>query len=114
MRPARRHPQDRQGLDGHTLRPFLVDPQAGTWDGPEAALTVIKADQRPSEKPHLHHYSVRTRRWRYTLYNNVDEELYDHDGDPREWTNLAAEARCQQVKAGLKAQLFRMTGRQGS
>jgi len=97
--------------DGHSLRPFLVDPDTEAWDGPEAALTVIKAQGRPSTKPHEHHYSIRTRRWRYTLYNNGDEELYDHDADPREWTNLAAEAACKAVKARLKALLYRMTGR---
>ena len=99
-------------LDGHSLKPFLIDPQNGTWDGPDAALTVVKADKRPSEKPHEHHYSIRTRRWRYTLYNNGAEELYDHDKDPREWTNLAGDARYREAKTGLKAQLFRMTGRQ--
>jgi arylsulfatase A-like enzyme len=98
-------------LDGHSLRPFLLDPRTGKWDGPDAALTVIKAERRPSEKPHQHHYSIRTRRWRYTLYNDGSEELYDHDADPREWTNLAAAARCAQVRAELRAKLFRMTGR---
>ncbi len=96
--------------DGHSLRPFLVDPQTDKWEGPEAALTVIKAERRPSDKPRQHHYSVRTRRWRYTLYNNGSEELYDHDTDPREWTNLAGDARYRDVKADLKALLLRMTG----
>jgi iduronate 2-sulfatase len=98
-------------LDGHSLRPFLEDPEHGRWDGPEAALTVIKADGRPSTKPHEHNYAVRTRRWRYILYNNGAEELYDHDADPCEWTNLAGEARWAKVKADLRATLFRMTGR---
>ena len=97
-------------LDGHSLKPFLSDPQNGKWDGPAAALTVIKADRRPSEKIHQHHYSIRTRRWRYILYNNGDEELYDHDKDPREWTNLAGDARYRKTKAELKARLLQMTG----
>jgi len=98
-------------VDGHSLRPFLTDPSAETWDGPVGALTVIKAQGRPSERPFEHHYSLRTRRWRYTLYNNGAEELYDHDADPREWTNLAGDPRCARAKADLKAELFRMTGR---
>jgi len=98
-------------VDGHSLRPFLVDPSAETWDGPPGALTVIQAEGRPSGRPFEHHYSLRTRRWRYTLYNNGAEELYDHDADPREWTNLADEPRCAKVKADLQAELFRMTGR---
>ena len=54
---------------------------------------------------------VRTRRWRYILYNNGSEELYDHDADPYEWSNLCADTRLGAVKAELKAQILRMTGR---
>ena len=99
-------------LDGHSLNPFLVDPKNGQWDGPDAALTVIKADRRPSEQIDQQHYSVRSRRWRYILYNNGAEELYDHDADPYEWANLSGDAKYGKVKADLKAQLLRMTGRQ--
>lgn len=98
-------------LDGFSLKPLLIDPEAGQWGGPDAALTVIKADQRPSEKIEQHHYSVRTRRWRYILYNDGSEELYDHDSDPYEWTNLSGDVRCAETKAGLKKQLLEMTGR---
>jgi len=98
-------------LDGHSLKPLLAHPQTAQWGGPDAALTVIKADQRPSEQVDQHHYSVRTRRWRYILYNNASEELYDHKGDPYEWTNLSDDARYAEVKAGLKDTLLRMTGR---
>jgi arylsulfatase A-like enzyme len=98
-------------LDGFSLKPLLTDPDANKWDGPDAALTVIKADQRPSEQIDQHHYSVRTRRWRYILYNNGAEELYDHDTDPYEWTNLAGDADHAETKAHLKTQLLRMTGR---
>ena len=69
--------------------------------GPDAALTVIKADRRPSERTDEHLYSVRTRRWRYILYNNGAEELYDHDRDPYEWTNLADDAQYAETKARL-------------
>jgi len=98
-------------LDGHSMKPFLLDPDNGTWDGPDGALTVIKAERRPSEKIHQHHYALRTRRWRYVLYNNGSEELYDHDADPREWKNLAGDPRLGKIKASLKARLFRLTGR---
>lgn len=37
------------------------------------------------------HYSLRTRDYRYTLYNNGKEEVYDHRNDPNEWTNLASD-----------------------
>jgi iduronate 2-sulfatase len=93
------------------LKPLLVDPEADRWDGPDAALTVIKADRRPSERTDQQHYSVRTGRWRYILYNNGAEELYDHDSDPYEWTNVADDTRYAETKAGLKDRLLRMTGR---
>ena len=98
-------------LDGFSLKPLLVDPEADQWEGPDAALTVIKADRKPSEQTDQHHYSVRTRRWRYILYNDGSEELYDHDNDPYEWTNLSSDPRWAGVKADLKTQLLRMTGR---
>jgi len=98
-------------LDGFSFKPLLADPENGKWDGPEAALTVIKADNRSPDKIHNHHYSIRTRRHRYTRYNNGAEELYDHDTDPREWKNLAGDPAHAKTKARLKAILFRMTGR---
>ena len=29
--------------------------------------------------------------WRYSLYADGSEELYNHEDDPNEWTNLAAD-----------------------
>lgn len=34
-------------------------------------------------------HSVRTRDWRFTRYSDGGEELYDHNVDPYEWTNLS-------------------------
>jgi len=98
-------------LDGHSLRPFLKDPKSGTWKGPDAALTMVFAGKGTEKVPARQHWSVRTKKWRYILYNNGSEELYDHDADPYEWTNLSGKARYGKVKADLKAQLLRMTGR---
>jgi choline-sulfatase len=33
---------------------------------------------------------VRTERHRYIRYSEGSEELYDHQTDPHEWTNLAS------------------------
>jgi hypothetical protein len=33
--------------------------------------------------PHMQHYAIKTDRYRYILYNNGKEELYDHQNDPR-------------------------------
>ncbi len=65
----------RPELEGRSLRPLLADPDAA-WDKP--AITSVSADK----------VSVRTERWRYTVYPD-GEELYDHDTDPLEWQNLA-------------------------
>jgi len=97
-------------LDGHSMRPFLKDPKSGTWTGPDAALTMIFAGKGTARYPARQHWSVRTARWRYILYNNGSEELYDHDADPYEWTNLSGDRRHGKVKADLKAQLLGMTG----
>jgi arylsulfatase A-like enzyme len=35
-------------------------------------------------------YAARDERWRYIRYADGSEELYDHQNDPHEWTNLAA------------------------
>ena len=48
---------------------------------------------RPRERPAITshnqgNHGVRSERWRYIRYADGSEELYDHDADPREWTNL--------------------------
>ena len=97
-------------LDGHSLRPFLADPKSETWDGSDAALTMVFAGKGTNRQPEKQHYSVRTKRWRYIRYNNGMEELYDHDADPYEWTNLSEEARYGKVKAEMKGRIASMTG----
>src|SRR6185436_7869936 len=46
-------------------------------------------------------HSVRDDRYRYIRYRNGDEELYDHAGDPHEWTNLARDPKLAAAKAAL-------------
>jgi iduronate 2-sulfatase len=99
------------GLDGHSLRPFLESPKSEHWNGPDAALTMIYAGPETKDDPARQHWSVRTKRWRYILYNNGSEELYDHDNDPYEWTNLSGNSHHAKVKEDLKVRLLRMTDR---
>jgi arylsulfatase A-like enzyme len=75
-------------LGGYSLRPFLENHSKSTWEGPEAALTIIgnAGIQLPLEKQN---YSVRTKDWRYIKYSDGSEEMYDHTNDPFEWNNLA-------------------------
>ena len=66
----------REGLEGVSLLSLLGDPNATRV---EPALTTSRGNN----------HSVRSERWRYTRYNDGAEELYDHQNDPLEWTNLA-------------------------
>jgi arylsulfatase A-like enzyme len=77
-----------EALDGHSLVPLLEDPQA-EWAYP--AITTYDFGE----------YSIRTERWRYIRYIDDSEELYDHDNDPEEWTNLAGDPRYENVKIRL-------------
>ena len=80
-------------LVGTSLRPHLEDVGA---PGKTAALTTLITRDRlnPAEprRPTAQGYSIRTRRWRYTEWDEGGRqgiELYDHANDPREFTNLA-------------------------
>lgn len=64
--------------DGHSLVPLLKEPNAD-WAHP-ALMTYGRGN-----------HAIRSQRWRYIRYADGSEELYDHESDPNEWTNLAAE-----------------------
>ena len=78
-----------RALDGHSLRTLIENPEAKSWKGEKPALTVVYAGPEFKNDPTLQHYAIRTDRYRYILYNNGKEELYDHQNDPNEWNNLA-------------------------
>jgi iduronate 2-sulfatase len=71
------------GLDGVSLRPLLQDPEARVED---AAFTVTKIG---ATWRGLLGVSTRTERYRYTVWPDGREELYDHEVDPSESVNLA-------------------------
>ncbi len=81
----------RPEIEGRSLRPLLENPDA-SWDKP--AITSLSPDRA----------SVRTERWRYSRYED-GEELYDHDADPMEWTNLADSPEHAKTKESLAAML---------
>ncbi len=84
----------RDELEGKSLKSLLEDPQA-PWD-------------RPSLTTHgRNNHALRSQRYRYIRYADGSEELYDHERDPREWTNLAEDPRYEQVKRELAAWLPR-------
>ncbi len=67
---------------GVSLRPVLQNPAASVKD---AAFTLV------SRSPSLYGQSVRTARWRLTLWSDGQTELYDHDADAEELHNVSAQ-----------------------
>ncbi len=86
-------------LEGASLRPLLIEPQSAEWKKP--AVTQIW------HNPKAWGYSIRTKRWRYTewLEGKGGRELYDHDNDPEEITNLASDPSKEDLISKLSAQL---------
>ncbi|UCF15133.1 MAG: sulfatase-like hydrolase/transferase [Phycisphaerales bacterium] len=72
-------------LEGRSLLPLLKNPVA-KWDRP--ALTTHGRNN----------HSLRGERFRYIRYSDGTEELYDHDKDALEWTNLANDPKYAAVK----------------
>ena len=63
-------------VDGADIRSLLEDPES-VWDGKAVSTMGYK------------NHAVVDERWRYILYEDGTEELYDHNNDPNEYTNLA-------------------------
>ncbi|MDE0441896.1 MAG: sulfatase [Gammaproteobacteria bacterium] len=68
--------EPREGMDGQSIVPLLREPDL-PWPRPVVSTYGYQ------------NHSIRTERWRYIRYHDGAEELYDHDVDPNEWTNLA-------------------------
>ncbi len=82
------------GLAGRSLRSLLDDPQAA-WDKP--AFTQVWRGAFPG-------HSVRTERWRCTVWDDGKQgvELYDYDTDPGEQRNLADDPKHAATLASLR------------
>jgi arylsulfatase A-like enzyme len=101
-------------LQGQDLTALLKDPKA---EGRGWAITQVMRGGGPnrasvttnvgSEGPLYFGYTLRTSRWRYTEWDEgrKGRELYDHDSDPRELTNLAANAEHAKTIDELSSQL---------
>jgi uncharacterized sulfatase len=94
------------GLDGRSLVPLLNRADA-SWDAP-AITEQMRQDGRDGRQ--ILGRSVRTERWRYTEWDGgrLGAELYDHDSDPHEYSNLAADSRHQDTVRRLKDLLRRV------
>jgi arylsulfatase A-like enzyme len=75
-------------VQGKSIRSLLADPKA-EWNDP--AITTYG----------FSNHTIRTESWRYIRYDNGDEELYEEEKDPYEWSNLAAREEFTAKKAEL-------------
>jgi arylsulfatase A-like enzyme len=75
-------------VEGQDIKPLLADPTAA-W--PHVAVITFGQNN----------HAIRTDRWRYIRYADGGEELYDHQTDPYEWTNLANQPEHAALKADL-------------
>lgn len=100
---------------GYSLKPLLTNPKA-EWKYPAFSQvsrggsvgTNAPAEAQGKKKGNaVMGRSVRTERWRYTEWNegSAGAELYDHDNDPGEYRNLAADPGSAATVAELQALL---------
>ena len=91
-------------LEGQSLKPLLDDP---TGPGKKAAYTVVTRGGGKKGKGRFLGRSVRTERWRCTEWDEGRNgiELYDHDADPGEFTNLARDPKHAATLRELRALL---------
>ena len=64
------------------------------WTGWSLLSVVYSSDQNENISSN-HHYSLRTKDWRYIIYDSEKEELYHNAVDPKEWNNLIYEKLIQ-------------------
>jgi arylsulfatase A-like enzyme len=81
--------------EGRSLMPLIREP-GRAWPYP-----AITGWQKAS-------FTVQTERHRYIRYGDGSEELYDHQTDRNEWTNLAHEAETEPLRRELAGQLVAM------
>lgn len=76
-------------LEGNDLSVLMKDPEA-PWD--EATVTTFG----------YKNYGVRSGQYRYIVYEDGSEELYDHANDMWEWKNLAGNPQFAAVKKNMQ------------
>ena len=85
-------------LEGLSLVPQLVDAAAPR--------------KQPAITTHNHdNHGVRSEKYRYIVYADGSEELYDMKSDPNEWKNLANDPQYAAIKAGHRRFLPRVNAK---
>lgn len=77
--------------EGNDITPLLKNPDTDWSDKP--SITTLAQNE----------HSICDGRYRYIVYNDGSEELYDHQKDPLEWTNLAADSKYAEIKKRLRS-----------
>ncbi|MBI5773714.1 MAG: sulfatase [Verrucomicrobia bacterium] len=99
--------------EGHSLRPLVENPKAAWSHAAFSQVTrgtlynLTTSAPENKGKRGIMGRSLRTERWRYTEWDEgrAGAELYDHDRDPGEWKNLAADPQHAATVAELQARL---------
>ncbi len=86
-------------LQGRSMVYLLSNPD-GQWNQP--AITQVG---RTVGSASIMGYSLRTERYRYTMWGDEGEELYDYWEDPREVKNQATDAGSADIKSKLRSNL---------
>jgi iduronate 2-sulfatase len=91
-------------VQGRSLRAQLADVDA---KGHTAAMTTFDSSDRthrPVLWPKTKGYTIRTDRYRYTEWGGgkYGVELYDHEADPQEFTNLSQAPHMQETVAAME------------
>ena len=87
----------------------LPNPKSHSLDG-EDLTAIIKKQKQHRAKPVVTtlgrgNHSIRSEQFRYIRFRNGQEELYDMQKDPWEWTNLANDPKYESVKKRHKQYL---------
>ena len=76
-------------LEGNDLSGLMKNPQA-SWDKNSVTVFGYK------------NFGIRSERFRYIVYEDGTEELYDHQKDKWEWQNLAKNTEYTAIKEKLR------------
>lgn len=94
-------------LGGFSLKPFVENADFSEWEGAEGTLTAIATDSVNYELS-AQTFLYRTKDYRYVLYPNGSEELYDLNNDPYEWNNCIQNESYSEKKLELRSTLFKL------
>jgi hypothetical protein len=92
---------------GFSLKPLIQDNNTDPWQGSQRALTAIGTDVVDYELL-AQTFSYRTRDYRWIMYPDGSEDLYDIKNDPHECDNLVFDSKYDQIRKELREEVLRM------